>query len=386
MPYTLDNPPDRIKGLPKHAQEIWIKAYNAAAKQYDGNEQKANEAAWAAVKKAGYYKNEEGKWVMKGEFGFEIGELCSEEIKIKPVIDLKQLIEGDSKPFFPIIKSVKVGESRNKKIYSMENLLQIEKQLPLYGYKGHIKEEDIGTVFREPVTIWIGGEIIGDWLYIKGYVPAEEESLRRKIAMSLKVGKPMPVSILGWYRQKAQGESFKVEDIRMISIDWGNAGLEGVLGAQVVEIASEEITKEDDMPTKEEILAALTSDEIKKGRPDLVESIQSEMQESAEAKKKREDEEKKSKELEKENVDLKKKIIDAHREKLLAEIKDEKVREIAGDLLQGETVEDLDKNWKLVKEKLSKIEKPGMPVIDGTDEELPGSDFIKDRYLEKKEA
>jgi len=66
MPYSLKNPPERIKGLPKHAQEIWIKAYNNALKQYNGDETRANKVAWAAVKKGGYKQNKDGKWV-KGE-------------------------------------------------------------------------------------------------------------------------------------------------------------------------------------------------------------------------------------------------------------------------------------------------------------------------------
>jgi cation transport regulator len=66
MPYKLDNPPDRIKGLPKHAQEIWIKAFNNALKQYNGDEGKANATAWSAIEKAGYHKNKSGQWV-KGE-------------------------------------------------------------------------------------------------------------------------------------------------------------------------------------------------------------------------------------------------------------------------------------------------------------------------------
>lgn len=63
MPYT--KPPDKIKGLPKHAQEVWMAAFNAAWKQYDGDEAKANATAWAAVKKAGYYQDPKGKWRKK---------------------------------------------------------------------------------------------------------------------------------------------------------------------------------------------------------------------------------------------------------------------------------------------------------------------------------
>lgn len=84
MPYTKDNPPDRIKGLPKHAQEIWISAYNSAIKQYDGDEEKANATAWAAVKKAGYKKNEEGKWVKMSEKEPNFDEVEIFEIGIYP--------------------------------------------------------------------------------------------------------------------------------------------------------------------------------------------------------------------------------------------------------------------------------------------------------------
>jgi phage I-like protein/cation transport regulator ChaB len=66
MPYTIDKPPDRIKSLPKHAQKIWIAAYNSAWNRYNGDEGKSNGTAWAAVKKK-YKKNKEGKWVKMGE-------------------------------------------------------------------------------------------------------------------------------------------------------------------------------------------------------------------------------------------------------------------------------------------------------------------------------
>lgn len=325
-------------------------------------------------------------------FGFEIGQLCGEEIAIESLVDIKKLTEGDPDPFFATVKALRVGKSGNKKNFSMENLKQVLAQLPLYGYKGHIKEEEISYRFREPVTSWIGGKIIEDWLYVKGYISPQHESLRKDVALSLKVGRPMPVSILGFMKLKKQGEYYDVLDINMLSIDWANPGVEGIKGTQVIEVGKEQAknqtTKEDDMPTKEEILAALTKDEIKTARPDLVGSIQSEMQESDEAKKQKEKDKTERDTLEKENKDLKKQVIDTHRDKLLAEIQDENIRGLAGDLLQGETTEELDKNWKLVKEKLGKFEKSGMPIISGkTDEKKPGSEFIEDRLLsDKKEA
>ncbi len=63
MPYSINNPPDRIKDLPQHAKEIWIAAFNSALSQYK-DEGKANAVAWAAVETK-YKKNKEGKWVAK---------------------------------------------------------------------------------------------------------------------------------------------------------------------------------------------------------------------------------------------------------------------------------------------------------------------------------
>jgi cation transport regulator ChaB len=63
MPYTLNNYPDRIKDLPVKAREIWVKAFNSAYQQYNGNEKKVNAVAWAAIEKAGYRKDSKtGEW------------------------------------------------------------------------------------------------------------------------------------------------------------------------------------------------------------------------------------------------------------------------------------------------------------------------------------
>jgi len=59
MPYTISNPPDRIKNLPDRAKKIWISAFNASI---DKGEEYANKIAWTAIKKAGYTQNENGEW------------------------------------------------------------------------------------------------------------------------------------------------------------------------------------------------------------------------------------------------------------------------------------------------------------------------------------
>ncbi|GAH31714.1 unnamed protein product, partial [marine sediment metagenome] len=63
MPYpSLASLPDAVKALPKHGQEIYQKAFNAAFEQYD-DEGKAAATAWAAVNIS--YKKSGDKWVAK---------------------------------------------------------------------------------------------------------------------------------------------------------------------------------------------------------------------------------------------------------------------------------------------------------------------------------
>jgi cation transport regulator len=73
MPYkNLKDLPESVRdNLPRHAQEIYMEAYNSAWEQYDepeerrggaSREETAHKVAWAAVKKK-YEKNEKtGKW------------------------------------------------------------------------------------------------------------------------------------------------------------------------------------------------------------------------------------------------------------------------------------------------------------------------------------
>jgi len=64
MPYDKRSElPDAVRKLPAHAQDIYIKAFNSAFEQYDGDEGKAHGTAWAAVKMV--YKQVDGKWIAK---------------------------------------------------------------------------------------------------------------------------------------------------------------------------------------------------------------------------------------------------------------------------------------------------------------------------------
>ena len=67
MPYNaLSELPDAVQKMPKHAQEIYMGAYNGAWEQYkdrDNREALAHATAWAAVEKS--YEKRNGKWIAK---------------------------------------------------------------------------------------------------------------------------------------------------------------------------------------------------------------------------------------------------------------------------------------------------------------------------------
>lgn len=75
MPYqsVSDLPANLRNILPKHAQSIFMKAFNNALKQYDDPKKRqgkdslevvAHKVAWAAVEKV-YKKDSSGAWVEK---------------------------------------------------------------------------------------------------------------------------------------------------------------------------------------------------------------------------------------------------------------------------------------------------------------------------------
>jgi cation transport regulator len=110
MPYSKDSPPERIKGLPSHAKEIWVSAFNSAFKEYDEDEEKSNAVAWSAVKTK-YKQESDGTWVAKTE-------------------DVKK--SGPFKLFFDIEKSFNPKKSNLLKDMNLEEIIpEIFKNLDL---------------------------------------------------------------------------------------------------------------------------------------------------------------------------------------------------------------------------------------------------------------
>lgn len=117
MPYTIEKPPDVLKGMPKHLVEIWVSAFNSAFKEYEGNEQKAAATAWTAVKTK-YKKNKEGEWVAKEADIHPHGEhicvcsKCGEEVTVEA--DVKCNTQKCPECGGPMIAKV-AGEGRETK-------------------------------------------------------------------------------------------------------------------------------------------------------------------------------------------------------------------------------------------------------------------------------
>lgn len=62
MPYNINNPPTLIKSLPQGAKKIWIEVFNSTLNENETNETQAIQAAWGAIKKAGYKRGNDGNW------------------------------------------------------------------------------------------------------------------------------------------------------------------------------------------------------------------------------------------------------------------------------------------------------------------------------------
>jgi cation transport regulator len=76
MPYqSVEELPESVqKNLPKHAQEIYLAAYNNASEQYANPDKRrgkasleevAHRVAWAAVKKEYEKERKTGEWIRK---------------------------------------------------------------------------------------------------------------------------------------------------------------------------------------------------------------------------------------------------------------------------------------------------------------------------------
>lgn len=311
--------------------------------------------------------------------GFLAGELVSqaevEKLKLSiPVaagVDIATLTAATPTPFYVYVRAGRVGLSqstvnglhRNWTAKPFERLLGA---LPLYGYRGHPDAEQFQKqrVWRDFVTVWVGGVLVDGVLYLKGYVPDAETEFKQLIQLTLAAGKPMQVSPFGYLDMQRNGDVMDVVDFVPISVDWGQPGDAGFPDADVVAVGGE-LTEQEESPMTEEKIKELQDKcsqlggELKtaqdsltavtKERDDLktkVTQIGGELKTHQDA-----------------AAETAKAAVKAHREGLLTKLP-EKVRTIGGELLTGDTVAALDTSFAEVLKKVAPLA-PGMTMIGG---------------------
>lgn len=115
MPYTVKNPPDWLKNLPKGAIKIGVEVFNAALAK-DDDEDKARQAAWGAIKNK-YEKGDDGTWRAKQDVSLsdiertirEALESRDKEAWLRDVYGSYIIYEKDGK-FFKLAYSILDGE------------------------------------------------------------------------------------------------------------------------------------------------------------------------------------------------------------------------------------------------------------------------------------
>lgn len=100
MPYTVDNPPEAAKGLPQHAIEIFVAAFNdswdGTCKDSDNREGCAMAVAWSAVKKS-YTQDADGNWHPKEGRMSKLDEVLDPIRKIlAPLFEERAVVDVES--------------------------------------------------------------------------------------------------------------------------------------------------------------------------------------------------------------------------------------------------------------------------------------------------
>ena len=162
MPYSIDNPPDKIKDMPKHAQEIFIAAFNNAIKQYEGDEERANKVAYAAVKNE-YEQDKDGNWIakesevsMKDELQEKYAELIQEVGKRNAALDLAR-IKKIRELCEELLNSEEPEEKKTK-----EALKEAKAVLKWLKEQDLVKTED-GVKFPKSAYAYAPSDNVSEW-------------------------------------------------------------------------------------------------------------------------------------------------------------------------------------------------------------------------------
>lgn len=209
------------------------------------------------------------------------------EVPFAKGFDLEALKLVDDDPIFATVKiKAGKGDQGDGPEYDEEILQSLERQFNEKrppGYKGHQNPDNIEWEYREPVTAWVGARFVaGDEgrgeLFVKGYIPPTASDLRQQLAIASSGADIVnSVSIFG-VRSVDNGRVTKFD---LWSLDWTPKGRAG-MQTELVGISGEQANKEDEMATREEVIAGITLADVPKAvaealRAEGVASVQAEV-------------------------------------------------------------------------------------------------------------
>jgi hypothetical protein len=201
---------------------------------------------------------------------FTVGEFRGNfpQIETDSRVDLDALTENDESPFFVTLPIARVGEVSANGLQYDEELVKaiMEQAVGKGGIMGHLKPEERNTAFPIEDVDWVGVTRVEDTAWGKAYVPPGEarEYIRRLMAR----GGKLATSIYGPYEKQLPGEadgSHRIRGLRLESLDLAPADRAALqLGGQFAVTAqmNDEIEGDDEMPTKDEVIAELTANDI----------------------------------------------------------------------------------------------------------------------------
>jgi len=302
-------------------------------------------------------------------------------IPVAKGVDVTALTAGDDSPDrFVYLHLARAGElSGNNRRWTGKPLQRVVDALPMYSYRGHpVAKAGESMPYQDFSTAWIGGAMIGGELYVKGYVPKDEAALKERIRVGLATGKPMQASPWGRISGTRKDGEFVVEDFEPERIDWGAPGTAGFASSGVLALGGELTETEESTMTEKEIAELQTKNtqlggELKTAQEGLVAATT----QVTELKKQVETLGGELKTAKETATAAHQASLKAHKDVLVARLP-ETEREIGGELLTGDSVEALDKNFDLVCAKLKKA-RPGMKILGGeVKEEKKEQDGEKD--------
>lgn len=206
----------------------------------------------------------------------EIAVLTPAEVEAQPVpfasgFDLEALKLVDPDPVFATVKIIAGnGDQGAGPNYDAAILQSLEQQINSKrppGYKGHQKPEDVETEYREPVTAWVGahfgpGSDGKGELVVKGYIPPTAGDLRTQLKLA-EAGADMVNSVSIFGMRETDKVSNKVTNFDLWSLDWTPKGRAG-MQTELVGVSGEQ-AKEEQMATREEVIAGLTAADVPEG-------------------------------------------------------------------------------------------------------------------------